>query len=235
MQELAVSSRLVRLLRSWDPPEAEAAGPDPAEGMAAWLGAFDTITLQATLGQLERLPQRPPAPVSALESAARDLAAEAAQVRDALLSAIAREVLPLAAARGPDAAWSTYAERQQELQRRMEQMTGDLREQVRSRIAVLSDRLRRLAVLDATLAPVLAGREQQLLPALAGPLKRRCAALRRAVPADSPEPTPEPPGWLADFDKDWRALLLAELELRLEPVQGLLDALDHELATRSDR
>jgi len=36
------------------------------------------------------------------------------------------------------------------------------------------------------------------------------------------------PGWLASFATDWRNALLAELDLRLEPVAGLVDALRNE-------
>ena len=36
-------------------------------------------------------------------------------------------------------------------------------------------------------------------------------------------------GWLEAFGKDWRLALLAELDLRLEPVAGLIDALNNEL------
>lgn len=35
-------------------------------------------------------------------------------------------------------------------------------------------------------------------------------------------------GWLHQFRQEMQTLLLAELETRLEPVQGLLDALNHE-------
>ena len=36
------------------------------------------------------------------------------------------------------------------------------------------------------------------------------------------------PGWLASFANEWRNALLAELDLRLEPVAGLGDALRNE-------
>ena len=39
----------------------------------------------------------------------------------------------------------------------------------------------------------------------------------------------QPDGWLALFRKDLRAVLLAELALRLQPVEGLIAALDNEV------
>ncbi|HCB41034.1 MAG TPA: DUF3348 domain-containing protein, partial [Gammaproteobacteria bacterium] len=41
------------------------------------------------------------------------------------------------------------------------------------------------------------------------------------------------PGWLQQFRKDVQALLLAELDLRLQPVLGLVEALEREVSRKS--
>ena len=54
-------------------------------------------------------------------------------------------------------------------------------------------------------------------------------AHRSALPAgaaDDPARWLQPGAWLHTFCQDMRAVLLAELELRLQPVAGLLDALN---------
>ena len=47
-------------------------------------------------------------------------------------------------------------------------------------------------------------------------------------PRIDPDAWVAPGGWLHQFRQEMQTLLLAELETRLEPVQGLLDALNHE-------
>jgi hypothetical protein len=121
-------------------------------------------------------------------------------------------------------------------------MVGALRDHVRQSVARVSARLRQLAVLDASLEELMAAREQALLPTTALLLERRFLQLR-AAHRQVNEITEEAgaldsglrgndgggrPGWLATFANDWRNALLAELELRLEPVAGLVDALRNE-------
>ncbi|MVW70916.1 DUF3348 domain-containing protein [Bordetella sp. 15P40C-2] len=74
----------------------------------------------------------------------------------------------------------------------------------------------------------------QTMPEAAAPSPATKAALpKRAVPlinsrlaprANQPV-TPPVPGWLATFRKDMRSVLLAELDIRLQPIEGLLAAL----------
>jgi hypothetical protein len=99
----------------------------------------------------------------------------------------------------------------------MEQMIRPLREHVREALSVASTGLHKLAALDAALDGVLAPREQAVMPTTATLLQRRFGQLRKAG---------EP---IEAFEKDWRQALLAEVDLRLEPVLGLVDALHHEL------
>jgi len=209
------SSTLVRQLGEWTPLEADASGMDFAERLSLWLDAFDAIGLQAAHqsgpAAQEGTPQRPPRPGS---GSAKALHEDVERVRGALAQAIAQD--PRQVARDADGETEGYApfmQRHQALQRQMEQMIAPLRDHVRQALAQGPARLRQLARLDAALEAVLAKREQQLLPALGALLQRRFAQVQAQG---------EP---LEAFAQDWRQALLAEVDLRLEPVAGLVEAL----------
>ena len=101
----------------------------------------------------------------------------------------------------------------------MEQMIAPLRDHVRQTLCRISPKLRKLAALDAVLEQLLAPRAQLLLPEAASLMERRFEQLAQRDDA----------GWLETFGKDWRLALLAELDLRLEPITGLIEALNNEL------
>jgi len=86
---------------------------------------------------------------------------------------------------------------------------------VRKTLATASPRLARLAALDATLERLLGGREQRLLSGVSAFLKARFEQLRQTQPDHWPEP----------FEQELQQVLVAELDLRLQPVSGLIDAL----------
>jgi len=128
-------------------------------------------------------------------------------------------------------------------QREMESGVGQLRAGVRQALARRSPALQRLAAVDAALGKALAERERELLANVPQLLEKRFAQLyeihRQTLtgtrPADTAE-TPDTPerwlqagGWLADFRREMRAVLLAELDLRLQPVAGLIDAFSNEV------
>ena len=98
-------------------------------------------------------------------------------------------------------------------------MIAPLRDHVRQTLSRISPKLRQLAALDAVLEQLLAPRAQLLLPEVASLMERRFEHLAQSDAA----------GWPEAFAKDWRLALLAELDLRLEPVAGLIEALNKEL------
>jgi hypothetical protein len=199
---------------------------DFAERMSLWFNAFDAIRLQG-LHQSVRGIDAPasgrPRPGSPAEDFER--------VRGTLAAAITR-----AADDADDVRYVVYQRMHQDLQRRMEMMIGPLREHLRQAAGHVSPRLHQLAALDAGFEELLAPREQALLATATALLERRFEQLRRAhrdaVEAagadDDPSLWRRPGGWLHTFENDWRQALLAELELRLEPAAGLLDALSNE-------
>jgi hypothetical protein len=214
------SSRLVRLLAEGLPEDAPPSGMDFAERVSLWLNAFDAINLQSAHQAVRAIASAAPKQAAPARGRTRDVAEDFRQVRAVLAQAIALDPVALDA-HVDDGGFGPYRRRQQDLQRQMEQMVGALRDHVRQVLARTSVRLRQLATLDAAMEQLLARREQALLPGAPALLERRFAAAR----AQDAE-------WRTAYAPQWRQLLLAELELRLEPVAGLIDALDKE---RNDR
>ena len=93
------------------------------------------------------------------------------------------------------------------------------------------------AALDAVLEQALATRERNLLATLPLLLAKRFGHLYKAhqealgdrLALDDPEMWMRPGGWLAMYCRDMQAVLLAELEVRLQPVAGLIEALGNEV------
>jgi hypothetical protein len=139
-------------------------------------------------------------------------------------------------------------------QQAMEAGVAALREGLRAALTARSPALARLASVDAVMEQALGERERGLLSLVPAVLAQRFERLRQeelathaAVMADSPTAVadesaavaadppavvePAPPAtisgtWLARFRQDMHGLLMAELELRLQPVEGLIEALD---------
>lgn len=217
--------------------KAAAAGQDVAERMGGSLPPLAAIRLQGVLQALAS----GAAPVVSRSRPARNaqaIAEDIQRVRATLAKAIGLDPLALAHFK-PDAADAGHAvfhQRHQELQRQMAQMTSALRDHVRQAVCAVSPQLRQLALLDATFEELLAAREDTLLPTTTHLLERRFQQLRAAHrqvhettgDPDDPALWRQPGGWLDTFANDWRQALLAELDLRLEPVLGLLEALRND-------
>ena len=120
-------------------------------------------------------------------------------------------------------------------QREMTAAITKLRANVRRALAATSGAGRQLAGLDTTFEKSLSAREHTLLAnipiLLARSFEQRYAEHRTALPDDMTENANDPatwtqPGsWLEAFCNDAKRVLLAELELRLKPVAGLIAAL----------
>ncbi len=118
----------------------------------------------------------------------------------------------------------------------MEASVRELRSSVRQALARASAPLRQLAALDEVLDNTLCVREHQLLATVPLLLERRFEQLLKAHQqpladtrqADSPAARPPPAEWLSDFSRELQGVLLAELDLRLQPTAGLIEALRNE-------
>ena len=115
----------------------------------------------------------------------------------------------------------------------MELSIQPLRTNVRAALAKTSPRLRKLATLDAAFERILRERESKLLTKVPQLLKKRFEQLFKehqqklldTQQADNPAAWTQAGAWLARFCDDMQMLLLAELELRLQPTLGLIEAL----------
>lgn len=116
-------------------------------------------------------------------------------------------------------------------QRNMQSAIGKLRVQLRTAISEHAPAFERLASLDAVLEQALIARERSLLGALPQLLARRFELLREQERVSgnagtfSPHELPAaPPEWMERFCRNMQTLLLAEVDLRLQPVLGLVEA-----------
>ena len=121
-------------------------------------------------------------------------------------------------------------------QREMEANLRPLRATVRQALAQASPTLRQLATLDAALDDVLAAHERKWLATVPGLLEKRFGqlfkahqqALAETRQADDPAAWMQTGGWLAGFCRELQGVLLAELDLRLQPAMGLIEAFSNE-------
>lgn len=192
---------------------------DFAERLSHWLTAVDTVTLHATLQSIQSAAE----PVSSLRPGGAVLALDEAfsRVRASLVDTI----MGLAArhAGDMDATYASFHKLHQELQRQMESKIGPLRAQVRQTLSRGSLRHRQLAALDGVMEKMLGGREQKLLSAVPVLFEKRFEHLRQAHAQDESSP------WRAAFCQEWQKVLLAELDVRLQPVMGLMEAFSNEV------
>lgn len=109
-----------------------------------------------------------------------------------------------------------------------------LRAQVRESISGYSSELAQLAALDTALGDMLSVHSRKLFSSIPKLLAQRFHHLRQQQlqeeqpPLDSPERWSGSDGWLGMFLEEMQGLLLAELEVRLLPVIGLIEAFNEE-------
>ena len=230
------SSRLVRLLNTWAPADAEVSRQDFAERLGQWVGVSDAITLHAAQQSMQSTTLEKPRPVSA--AGIPPLQEEFQRVRTALVQAIMAGGAGGGSAKGvattdADARYAPHRKRYLDLQRHMEMRIAALRRQVRQALSTATPELAQLATLDAVLDRMLVDREQKLLSAVPVFLEQRFEHLRKNHPPAPQDPSagPQDPaasqapgGWLDVFGAELQQLLLAELDDRLQPVMGLVEA-----------
>lgn len=133
----------------------------------------------------------------------------------------------------PHAAFAALQQRYIALQRAMQSATGKLRGQLRDRLSNTSAEMARLAEIDAAMELVLSPREHALLGNVPMLLARHFDRMRNDAPAmddadaDADAATTPPATFptTAALRRDMQSLLLAELDLRFQPIEALLAAL----------
>lgn len=245
------SSGLVRLLA--DLAVVDGVEPEPAfaQRLGQWVSFTDAITLHAALDAGMTTASCAPSAAqygaqTASRAAIRD---EFLRVRAAVVDVInrscsvaagaARIKFPVPQPEVPQelvTAYSPFHRFFLALQREMDAAVGSLRDRVRQALAAASPALGQLAALDAALAQILGDRERRLLLTVPVLLEKRFAHLLKAHQqalggsgqADDPAAWMRPGAWLANFRDELRAVLFAELDLRLQPVMGLIEAFGNE-------
>lgn len=197
-------TRLLAQLTDIDVPESKQGF---ADRLSEWLRWTDAISLAAAL---QSSPATAPSGAAASASAAEER--ECARVRAALANAIAAD-----SALGAD--FAAYRRRYLARQQAMEAAVEPLRARLRARLAARSPAMARLAAVDAVMEQALGAHEHRLLSTVPALLEKHFERLRQADGGVQPEE------WSNVFCKDMRSVLLAELDIRFQPVEGLLEAL----------
>jgi hypothetical protein len=247
-QRTAVSGpTLVRLLARLTTADVPASSQSLSDQLSQWLGWTDAIALSTALNSA------PPAVASGARGAG-SVEHECARVRASLADAIAGDSM-LAPRRRRSAAHAQNAQQPEAeanyadfrqcylaLQQSMETRIGSLRGRLRNMVAAQTSEMTRLAVVDAIMERSLGARERSLFGAVPGLLSGHFERLRQAAQVAQDEQdalaaaattatgtgsqaAPRPGAWLDVFRKDMQSVLLAELDIRFQPVEGLLAAL----------
>lgn len=241
------SSRLVRALGDLAIADVPDSKQSFAERLGQWLGFTDALALFPALdgGAASAPPARsstpaPPSPAVRKEFARVRAAMVASITADGVLDpGGARIELSAPAPHSTPANAADFAPYHRHYlahQRDMSASIAPLRASVRAALSRHSPALKRLAAVDAVLDQALAARERKLLATVPALLAGRFEHLHEAhhaarsetQGADDPALWLQPGGWLAVFQGEMRTVLLAELELRLQPIAGLIEALGNE-------
>ncbi|OZI60558.1 DUF3348 domain-containing protein [Bordetella genomosp. 11] len=231
---------LVRLLTRLTDIDVSEPRQSLADRLSLWLGWTDAIALSTVLNS------NPPAAGEAAGETDSAEEQECARVRTALANAITeknrapkgadshprnRALAPASPARAP-VDYAIYRQRYLSLQQTMETGIAGLRARLRTAMAGRTPAMTQLAAVDAIMEQALGAREHNALAAVPGLLETHFHRLRRAEAAALAEAesngqaaVAKPGAWLDVFRQDMRGVLLAELDIRFQPVEGLLAAL----------
>ena len=234
---------LIRLLARLTDVDVPESGQSLSDRLSQWLGWTDAIALSSALNG------NPPAVAAGARAFGEAEESECARVRTSLANAIvgdsvfaaarrrgpASHVLPQGAPVDAPVDYAVFRQRYLSIQQSMETGIGTLRGRLRAMLAARTPAMARLAVVDAVMERALSERERSLLAAVPGLLAGHFERLRQAeqqtladaeASEDAATAAPATPGaWLNTFRKDMQSVLLAELDVRLQPVEGLLAAL----------
>lgn len=219
----------IRLLASLTDAAAPSSPPPLPDRLSQWLDWNQAIALSTALDA--RPVQGEAVPFTAEDED------ECTRQRAALTQAIVSDRQLAVGIRGDDEQaevgvdFAILRQRYLTHQRAMQAATGRLRGKLRDRLAGKSAEMARLASVDAALELALSPREHMLLAAAPRLLGAHFERLRQAADqANDAQGAELPSGetsaaWLDVFRKDMQSVLLAELDVRFQPVEGLLAAL----------
>ncbi len=243
------SSSLIRVLADLEVAGAAAGRSGFAEKLGLWVSFTDAIALSALHNQSQPLSQDRNHAPRKQSVAHATMADEVTKTHTSLVNLITRRStlavgkVPIQLPEPPDtpsvgaSAFEPYRRFYTAHQREMEASLSPLRAKVRAVLGSLSPALQQLAALDAALDNILCERESKLLTKVASLLQKRFMHLLRthhqALPTSAQNETPalwmKDRAWLTRFCHELQTVLLAELDLRLQPTLGLLEAYQNEI------
>jgi Protein of unknown function (DUF3348) len=157
----------------------------------------------------------------------------AAILHDRFASGLWRNPMPAGVILHPlvwDELWEPYRRYLSDHQKQMNLWLGRWRKKLRAALLTAGGDMQVLARLDAVYGDALADKETRLLATLPLRMGQHLNRLVRQHLVPSSEPTTgrsaSSPPWLSAFEVDLRASLMAELELRSQPLLGLLEAME---------
>ncbi|NII09114.1 DUF3348 domain-containing protein [Oleiagrimonas sp. C23AA] len=225
----------IRLLARLSQADAPTTPPSLTDRLSRWLDWNHAVELSTALDGARAAEPQP-----AVDEAAQVDADACATARAALAKAITDEpptaTPPVQIGRAGSKpvldtdAYAPYRKRYVDLQRRMQATTGQLRGLLREQLAEASPGSAQLARVDAVMEMALSPREQTLLAGVPELLSRRFEQLRQAA-EEAPtqaalfDDDDASEAWHERFAQDMRTVLLAELDIRFQPVDALLAAL----------
>ncbi|NRF67579.1 DUF3348 family protein [Aquincola sp. S2] len=200
-------STFIRLLADLACAETGDSKQTFAERLSGWLDWTDAIALSAALNGAETPVAAADRPGKGAKTAS--VFAACKRVRAELVRAITAEGADAETTADLTASRRWYVGHQ----RTMTERIGVLRADVRQALSNRSPALARLAALDAVFDEALAARERHLLSQVPALLEQRFEQLRSA------------PDGAATYGRDMQRVLLAELDIRLQPIEGMMEAL----------
>jgi len=249
---LSDRSRLVRLLTGMSDSKFSDGDYNLAEQLGRIISLSDSISLSRALGQLSRAGVD--IPISETSENADSNASIETQVvqkdvlesREKMMRTIINSFadqtdssgiqLPSVSTGTKAEALKTYDPYQRFYSMHQAEMAGSvqtLRLRIRASISDVSEELRQLAELDRIINDSISAHNSKLFNVTPKLLQQRFKELLSAHQQsqgakDTTEPTDwlQAGGWLTVFYKELQELLLAELDVRLQPILGLLEALN---------
>lgn len=233
------SSRLVRFLTENALLDAVPRTEDVGQRLGDWLDFRQAIALHGVLSPDQPITTSAPSrtPALAPEALRQHVTRVRASLEQSILqgappgSGLTRIDMPpaeLDAPVEPKTAFEPYRRFQAAHQKQMDSVLKNLRAQVRAQLTQSSSTLQQLAALDAAFENILGEREAQLLGKVSRLLEKRFAqGLKQHLKKTTDEATPahdKPLAWLMPIRQAIRTALLAELDARLQPTLGLVEA-----------
>lgn len=211
---------LIHLLARFTAVDVPKASQSLADSLSQWLDWTNAISLSTALSS------DPPPALSNTQSpdvAEKECMRVRASLKNSIVgdSALApgKRARPSQNAASEDLVdYAAYRHLYVSKQQSMETAIANLRGRVRDMLSARASGMVRLAMVDASMEVALAHRERALLSGIPTVLATHFNHLQ-------PREQPASPTWLETFRKDMQMLLLAELDLRFQPVDGLLAAL----------